>query len=87
MVYKIYSIFDSKVGAYMPPVMYRSKGEVLRALINTLRDDKSSFAKYPADFTLFELGEWDDNSCKYSLHSTPESVGVLLEFVPEVVNA
>ena len=38
------------------------------------------FCKYAEDFTLFELGSWDDSNCIFDLLKTPYSLGVLIEF-------
>lgn len=77
----IYSIFDSKVGAYSRPFYEFSKGSAIRAITEALNDPKTTFAKYPADFNLFELGTFDELSGVIDLHSCPMSIGCLAEFV------
>ena len=84
MLMKIYSVYDSKVEAYLPPLFYKSKGEFLRAFAEAANDVKSNIGKYPADYTAFELGSWDDSSSSFDLHKTPLSLGVALEFVRPV---
>lgn len=81
MLLKIYSVYDSKVEAYLPPLFFKSKGEFLRSFTEAVNDSKSSIGKYPADYTAFELGTWDDCKCVFELHKTPISLGVALEFV------
>lgn len=80
MKFKIYSIYDSKVGAYFPPVFYKSRGEFLRAFSEAVADPKSNLCKYPSDFTAFELGTWDDDSGAFELHEAKISLGLALEF-------
>lgn len=80
MFLKVYSIFDSKVEAFMQPFYCKSKGEAIRSITEAVNDPKTSLSKYPEDFTLFELGSWDDSNCKFGLHSTPYSLGLLVEF-------
>ena len=77
MILKVFGIFDSKVEAYLPPFMMKSKGEAIRALSNHLADPQHNFCKYAEDFTLFELGSWDDSNAKYDLLPTPHSIGLL----------
>ena len=79
MIFKIYTVFDGAVSAYLPPMLMRSKGEAIRSVTEALRDPQHQFAKHSPDYTLFELGEWDDNSSQYSLHATPEKVALLIE--------
>lgn len=84
MQLKMFSIYDSKVEAYLSPVFMKSKGEFIRAFTEACNDPKSSFAKYPADYTAFELGSWDDAKCAFELHKTPISIGLAQEFVKVV---
>lgn len=61
----IYSIFDSKVGAFMSPFLARTDGEAIRmvaASLFTPNGAPSMVAQYPEDFVLFALGEWDDSA-------------------------
>ena len=51
MILKMYTVFDSKVGAYLPPFFLRSNGEAVRSFITTCNDPKHSFYKYPGDYT------------------------------------
>lgn len=66
------AVFDSKVGAYSPPFFVKTKGEAIRSFTDACRDDKVPFAKHPADYRLFFLGEFDDNSGLLSGLSKPE---------------
>jgi hypothetical protein len=84
MIYKAYSIYDSKVGSYMQPFFVRSKGEAIRMVMNELTREDSNLTKYPADFTLFEIGEYDDSNGNLSTPEVgPTNVGVLIEFTKE----
>ena len=78
MIMKVFSVYDSKVEAYLPPLFYKSKGGFLRAFGEACNDSKSSIGKYPADYTAFELGTWDDNTAKFVPHATPLSLGEVL---------
>ena len=80
MILKVFGIYDSKVAAYLPPFMMKTIGEAERALTSHVNDPQHNFCKHAADFTLFELGSWDDSNSKYTLHSTPRSIALLLEY-------
>lgn len=86
MLLKVYSVYDSKVGAYLPPIYFRSKGEAIRSFSTAAQDAKHDFGKYGEDYTLFELGEWDDNNGKFNSHLTPIPVGKAIEFVKDIAN-
>jgi len=82
MILKVFSVFDSKIEAYMTPFFMTSKGQAIRSLCDTAQSPDSMFFKHPGDFTLFELGEYDDASATFNLHNTPFSLGVLIELLP-----
>ncbi|AXH73039.1 MAG: nonstructural protein [Microviridae sp.] len=58
----VYAVLDQGVGAFLPPLFMRSKGEALRSFTEAVNDPKSNFHRYAHDFHLMYLGEWDDNS-------------------------
>lgn len=76
---KIFTVYDSKVEAYLQPFFMRSKGEALRAWTASIADEKTGFHTNPEDYTLFEIGDYDDKTAKISTHLTPISLGTALE--------
>lgn len=54
------SVFDLKVNAYMPPFYVRSKLEAVRSFSDAVGDATSQFCKHPEDYTLFQLGWFND---------------------------
>lgn len=57
----IFSILDSKAGAFGPPFLARSKGEAMRSMDKLVNEPKGSqlVADYPEDFVLYLIGEFD----------------------------
>lgn len=80
MKLKMYSVYDCKVEAYLQPFFMRSKGEALRAWGQTVNDEQTQFCRHPADFTLFEIGEFEENSCKFKIYESKIALGTALEF-------
>lgn len=78
---KVFSVYDSKVEAYLNPIFLRSKGEAIRVFQAACNSGEHQFSAHPSDFTLFELGSWDEEKAKFTLHSTPISIGLALEFI------
>lgn len=76
----MFSVYDSKVEAWMPPFFMRSKGEALRAWSQTVNDGQSAMSHHPADFSLMEIGNFDDENGKVLGHTVPVSLGTGLEF-------
>jgi len=83
VILKVFSVYDSKVEAFLPPLFMKSKGEFLRAFTEACSERSSMFSKHPADYTAFEVGSWDDSSCTFTLLATPVSLGLALDFVKE----
>lgn len=77
----IFAIRDTKAEAYLQPFFSQTKGTAIRAFTDAVNDSKSQFSRYPADFVLFELGGWDDDTGSFTLHKTPISLGLAKEFV------
>lgn len=59
---KIFSIKDNLANYFQKPVVFATRGEAIRAftsLVSSSKDD-SPFSKFPSDFTLYELADFDD---------------------------
>jgi len=80
MELKVFAIYDSKAEAFLLPFMMKTKGEAIRAITAHVSDPQHNFYKYAEDFTLFELGTFNDVNAKYTLLGTPHSIGLLCEF-------
>lgn len=77
---KMFSIYDSKTESFYPPFFCKHKGEALRMFADLAVDAKTNIGKYPADFTLFELGDFDESSAAFGVHKTPLSLGLAVEY-------
>lgn len=82
MILYVYGVFDSGISAWMAPLYMRNTGEALRWWQDICADPQSKVAKHPSDFTLFELGSWDDSNCKFNLNLAPVKLGTAIEYVP-----
>lgn len=70
----IYSVYDSKIGAYGQIFLQLSEGEALRSFTDIVNDPQSAFNRHPEDYCLFEIGTWDYTEGKISCHNTPKSI-------------
>lgn len=62
MIHKIYSIFDSKAEAYSLPFYYQHEGQALRTFGDWVNDPNTPYGKHPEDYTMFEIGTYDENN-------------------------
>lgn len=71
MKLKVFAIHDAKAEAYLQPFFMANKGTAIRAITELMEKNDHQFSKYPEDFTLFELGEYDDQNGQMLPHTTP----------------
>ena len=81
MLQKLFSIYDSKAESFSNPVYLNSTGLAVRTFSDSVQDPESQFAKHPADYTLFELGTYDDQTAEFKLLPTPKSLFIAIEFI------
>lgn len=75
MRYKVFSVYDSAIQCYKQPFLCLSRGEALRSWMQAVTDKELPFHQSPADYTLFEIGEYDDHSGAYSMLEAKVNLG------------
>jgi len=66
MKHKIFTVYDSKAKAYITPFFLHEDGMALRVFGDCINDTTHQFGKHPEDYTLFEIGTWEDQKAKFS---------------------
>lgn len=79
MTGKLFSVYDSQSMLWHPPFTMASQAQAVRAFQQTSLDQRTEICKYPAAFTLFEVGTFDDNTCKITSHEAKINLGTALE--------
>lgn len=60
---KLFSLFDSKSESYTPPQLHKTNAEAIRSFAGAINSPQGGvIAAHPSDFTLFEIGTWDDEN-------------------------
>lgn len=62
MVTKLYTIYDRKGEMHYPPIHAHNTPDALRKLFEIFSRAETIFAKFPEDFQIFEVGEYDDST-------------------------
>lgn len=70
----VFSVFDCKAQAFLTPIFCPTRGVAVRMFQAAVVDEGHDFHRFAEDYTLFELGDFDEQSAKFDLYSTPESV-------------
>lgn len=76
---KLYSVFDSKSLSWSPPQVWGTHQEALRAFAAGAQDPQTMLYKFPGDFGLFCVGEFDDEKGMVTGH-LPQSLALAQEF-------
>lgn len=79
----VYSVFDSKAEVFSQPMFMGNRGQAIRSFQDEInRDNKESLLhKHPADFSLFEIGFWDNEKGVFENLKAPANLGNGLSFV------
>jgi len=78
---KIFSIHDVKAKCYVHPFFLPERGMAARSFSDCVNSSEHQFGQHPHDYTLFEMGTFDDSTGIITPHNSPLSVGNGLEFI------
>ena len=84
MVKKMFAIYDEKSEAYLQPFFLDTNGQAIRAIVDCLSDPNHNFARHTSDYTLFHIGEFDDQDANIAVNKT--SLGNLVEFKQQTID-
>lgn len=88
MKFDTYSIYDSKADVHSRPLIVVNLPSFERELMKAVTDERSPYSQYPADFTLFLLGSYNDHTAAFDLLPSKIAVYNLAEFKARIqVNA
>jgi len=69
---QIFAIYDKKGISFGLPYYALQKGQAIRGFTDAVNDPSSPYNKHPEDFTLFHLGEFNDQTGKIEPLSQPQ---------------
>lgn len=78
MIHNVYTIFDSAAAAFLPPIFLHRDEMAIRAIRDAAKNPQHEFARNPADYTLFCIGSWDDNTGTIELLPAMRNLGTAL---------
>lgn len=62
MISHAYSIFDSKAAVFGPPIFFQNSALAIRSFTDYANDPSMMIHRHPEDFSLFQIGTFDDNT-------------------------
>jgi len=64
MIHKLFSIYDNKAKAFLPPWASHQTGMATRSFAQAVNDQQHKFYFSPGDYALYQLAEFDDETGK-----------------------
>lgn len=59
---KIFAIYDNQAETFGRPFFMLTEGLAIRGFVEAASDPQTDFAKFPSDFILYEIGDYDENT-------------------------
>ncbi len=83
MKLEIFSMFDHKAEAFIPPFYLPNIQMALRTVRDTGKDLSHMFGKHPMEYSLYHLGTWTDHNAEFELHEMAKTLGLVGTIVEE----
>lgn len=81
---KIFAVHDSKAEIFGTPIFLPTLGLAIRAFADQVNNpEPNPISQHPEDYTLFDIGEYNQETGELIANKTPKSCGLALEFKQE----
>lgn len=84
MIVKAFAVYDTKAQCFGVPFFLATQGLAVRAFSSLANDVNTTVGKFPTDFVLFEVGEFDDNKGLLISRDVNVNLGLASQFVVAV---
>jgi hypothetical protein len=75
MIHYVFSIYDDKAEAFLPPFVLPKEAQALRVFADCVNSDSHQFGQNPADYSIFRFGTWNDENGQFLLERTQHCLG------------
>lgn len=76
MKLRAFCVRDEKAEAFLPPFFLHAIGQAMRAFADSVNDPAHQFGKHPEDYSLFEIGSFDDALGRFEPFESPRCVTI-----------
>lgn len=84
MKLQLYTVYDAKSHAYTQPMFFINEAVALRAFSQAANDPASYLCQSASDYSLFHIGEWDDDDATIKTLNAPHCLGLASNFKKEI---
>lgn len=81
MIVKMFAVYDAKAEAYFPPFYSQNAQSAIRDFSDKVNTPNHVWNRHPEDYTLFAVGEFDDQTCQITPLKAHSPLGKALEYV------
>lgn len=74
MISRVFSVYDSAARSYSQPFYAAGRSVAFRMFEKLVNDGQSTVSQWPKDFSLFELGSFNDETAVFIFLDAPERV-------------
>lgn len=85
-MHHIFAVFDAAVKAYLDPFNSQTIASAKRAFRAAANEENHDFRLHAADYTLFHLASFDNQTGLITPLSTPVPLGTALAYLTELSN-
>lgn len=82
MIINAYTLYDAKSLTYSPPFYAAAHGSAIRMVMELCNDMGTTVGRHPADFTLYCVGRFNDQSGEMLPAATREHISDVLALTP-----
>lgn len=84
MILFVYSIYDEKVESYSQPFFCPTNPAAIRMFTDLANDDNSNISRHQQDYTLYQIGKWDDSTGKIETFENLVNLGRANEYSNQI---
>lgn len=81
MKVQMLSVYDSAAKAFLPPFHAPTLEAAIRQFRYTVQSGQSDLSKFPEDYVLMHIGEFDQETGEITGLTSPHNLGLALSFV------
>ena len=78
---KIYAIKDQAIEAFSQPFFVQAQGQAVRMFMDESKNEQSQINRHPADFELWYVGEFDEQTGTITGAANIERVARAIDFI------